>query len=89
MARVLIIDDDKLICSAISNVVKRMGHEVVSAHTLRDGLKRASSSDFDVVFLDVRMPDGSGLDVIPELQSTPSSPEIIIITGSGDPDGAE
>lgn len=88
-AKVLIIDDDKLICSAFSKVISRMGHSVTCAYTLADGLEQASFSKFDVVLLDVRMPDGNGLEMIPKLQATPSSPEIIIITGAGDPDGAE
>jgi two-component system NtrC family response regulator len=35
------------------------------------------------------MPDGSGLDILPAIRGTPSSPEVIIITGFADPDGAE
>ena len=35
------------------------------------------------------MPDGNGLDAIGEIRRTPSSPEVIVITGWGDPDGAE
>jgi two-component system, NtrC family, response regulator len=44
---------------------------------------------YDVVFLDVRLPDGNGLDGIPRLLETQPPPEVVIITGSGDPDGAE
>lgn len=89
MARILIIDDDDTICSSLSFVVKRMGHEAVCANTLGAGLELANSQPFDVVFLDVRMPDGNGLEILPKIEETPSSPEIIIITGFGDPHGAE
>ena len=89
MAHVLIIDDDQMICSTISNVVKQMGHDVTCTFTLQDGLTRALSGDFDVVFLDVRMPDGNGLDALPHIREAQSLPEVIIITGFGDPDGAE
>ena len=88
-AKVLIIDDDKLICNAFSKVISRMGHSVACAYTLANGLEQAAVSKIDVVLLDVRMPDGNGLEIIPKLQATPSSPEIIIITGAGNPDGAE
>ncbi len=89
VANILIIDDDKMICDSLSKVVKRSGHNVSSALTLNEGLKEALSTSFDVVFLDVNMPDGNGLDVLPRIRETSSSPEVIIITGSGDPNGAE
>ena len=89
MATVLIIDDDKLICDWIANVVTRLGHHPVSAHLLREGLRKVQSESFDIVFVDVRLPDGSGLESMPKIKSTLSSPEIIVITGLGHPDEAE
>ncbi|MEW6380367.1 MAG: sigma-54 dependent transcriptional regulator [bacterium] len=89
MAKVLIIDDDQKICEMLSCVVRRKGCKVTCANTLEDGLKKAASEAIDVAFLDVQMPDGNGLDVLPKLRATPSSPEVIVITGAGDPDGAE
>lgn len=89
MAKVLIIDDDKLVGDSIANVIKSSGHNPTCAFTLKEGLEKARSEDFEVVFLDVRMPDGSGLDILQDIQQSPSSPEVIIITGYGDPDGAE
>jgi len=89
MANILIIDDDRLICETISNVVKHMGHQASSCSTLENGLETAFSQRMDVVFLDVRMPDGDGLEVLPRIQAAPSLPEVIIMTGYGDPDGAE
>jgi two-component system NtrC family response regulator len=89
MAEVLVIDDDPRVSSAIANLVERMGHGTTSCMTLQEGLDTARSHPFDVVFLDVKMPDGNGLDVLPLIRETPSSPEVIIITGFGDPDAAE
>jgi len=89
MASVLIIDDDKLICDWIAEVVTRLGHHPVSVHLLREGLKKVQSESFDVLFVDVRLPDGSGLDLIPKIKTNLSFPEIIVITGLGLPDEAE
>jgi two-component system, NtrC family, response regulator len=89
MATVLIIDDDKLICDWIANVVTQLGHRPVSTHLLREGLRLIQSEPFDIVFIDVRLPDGSGLEIIPKIKAIRSSPEIIVITGLGDPDEAE
>jgi len=89
MATILIIDDDKLICDWIANVVTQLGHRPVSTHLLREGLRLIQSEPFDIVFIDVRLPDGSGLEIIPKIKAIRSSPEIIVITGLGDPDEAE
>ena len=89
MARILIIDDDELICRSLSLVARQKGFEATSSYTLKDGLEKATTEQFDVIFLDVNMPDGNGLDFLSKLPKTASSPEIIIITGYGDPHGAE
>ena len=89
MANVLIIDDDAIFSEMLAMTVSRMSHTVDTAMTLEDGLRKATSEYIDVVFLDVRMPDGNGLDYLPQFAETPSQPEVIIITGLGDPDGAE
>jgi two-component system NtrC family response regulator len=89
MARILIIDDDELICQSLSLVARQKGYEATSTFTLGEGLQKATAEPFDVVFLDVNMPDGNGLDFLSKLPKLPSSPEIIIITGYGDPNGAE
>jgi two-component system, NtrC family, response regulator len=89
LGNVLIIDDDQTIRDALARVVSRLGHDALEASTLAEGLARAAREDVDVVFLDVRMPDGNGLDAIGDIRRTPSSPEVIVITGWGDPDGAE
>jgi two-component system NtrC family response regulator len=89
MASILIIDDDKGMCYTLSEIVRLNGHEAVCAHTLKDGLETATGGFFDVVFLDVMLPDGIGLDIISNIRETPTKPEVIIITSKGDPDGAE
>ena len=89
MAKILIIDDDELICESLSSLVGRMGHEAAWALTLGDGLDQVSQGEYDVVFLDVRLPDGNGLGAIPEIRESSARPEVIIITGEGDPEGAE
>ncbi|MEN6440401.1 MAG: sigma-54 dependent transcriptional regulator [Syntrophobacter sp.] len=89
MARILIIDDDESMCYALSRIVSRMGHSAACANTISEGLDMAAGGDIDVVYLDVRMPDGNGLEALPKVRGGPSSPEVIIITGFGDPDGAE
>jgi two-component system, NtrC family, response regulator len=89
MASVLVIDDQESICALLSLGIKREGHQVVCVQTLEEGLRQAREGAFDVVLLDVNFPEGSGLDVLPQIKGAPSSPEVIILTGASDPDGAE
>lgn len=89
MADILIIDDDRLVSAMFSDAVSGMGHQVQAAFNLSEGLEKASCSRFDVVFLDVRLPDGNGLEAITRIRAGGGPPEVIIITGAGDPDGAE
>ncbi len=89
MANILIIDDEEKVCKLLASVIGRLGHEVAWSYTLKDGLERALSGAFDVVFLDVCMPDGNGLDILSKICEASSSPEVIIMTSQGNPDGAE
>jgi two-component system NtrC family response regulator len=73
----------------IRRVVEKQGCAVDTEPTLIGGLHAAREAAYDVVFLDVRMPDGNGLDFIPRLRATASCPEVIIMTGFGNEDGAE
>ncbi|MDT9165921.1 response regulator, partial [Escherichia coli] len=66
-----------------------LGHETVGVHTLSQAVHDARETAFDLVLLDVRLPNGSGLEYISRFRAMASRPDIIIITGEGDPDGAE
>jgi two-component system, NtrC family, response regulator len=89
MARILIIDDDEAVCRTLLIRSNRLGHNTDFAFSLKEGLEAASSTPYDVVFLDVRLPDGNGLEALPNIRKSTGSPEVIIITGEGDSDGAE
>ncbi|MBN1103639.1 MAG: sigma-54-dependent Fis family transcriptional regulator [Deltaproteobacteria bacterium] len=89
MASILIIDDDKGFCYTLTQVFKPLAHAVTCVHTLGDGLRETMSGAFDIVFLDVMLPDGNGIDMLPKIHAAPSRPEVIIVTSRGDPDGAE
>ena len=89
MAQVLIIDDDRGMNGMLTDLVSSIGHDTQSATTLAGGLALLSKHAFDVVLLDVMMPDGSGLDKIGEIRKAENTPEVIIMTGVGNADGAE
>ncbi|WP_319585494.1 sigma-54 dependent transcriptional regulator [uncultured Desulfobulbus sp.] len=89
MAKVVIIDDDAIFRVLLSEHCTLLGHEARVAGSLAEGKALLTSQPTDLVFLDVRLPDGNGLETLPFVQGLPSSPEVIIITGMGDANGAE
>ena len=89
MARVLIIDDDRMFCTMLSQHLSDEGHETSCALTKQAGVAESGKAPYDVVYLDVNLPDGSGLEAIPAITSSLGEPEVIIMTAAGNPDGAE
>ena len=89
MTKILIIDDDDIFSRQLSLYVDRMGYDCELAQNMQSGLKLANESAFDIIFLDVILPDSNGLTGINQLKSAESNPEVVVITGDGDIDGAE
>lgn len=88
-AKILIIDDDAGIGYMLSRIAHKEGHETEQAYSIKEGLECVAQKDYDLIFLDVYLPDGQGTTILPQLKQLPCSPEIIIITGFGDSNGAE
>ena len=80
---ILVVDDDRLIRSFISTILKEDGHHVEEAGTGRGGLEKIRLIDFDLVITDLRMPDISGLDLIREGRKIRPEARWIIITAFG------
>jgi two-component system NtrC family response regulator len=89
MGNVLIVDDEVMLKDLLTVLVEKEGHQAFSAGTLFEGLELAHQHPFDLVFLDVCLPDGNGLDALSGFRSIPSQPEVLIITGALDSNGAE
>ena len=89
MGQVLIIDDDPDYAEMMGRYVVTLGHTAHTAGLLREGRQATNTFAPEIIFLDVNLPDGSGLQAIRELRETRSSPEIIVITGNGNEDGAQ
>ena len=89
MINVLTIDDDPKICLFFSKLLEKMGHHSATASSINEGRALFAGQKFDLVLLDLELPDGNGLEFLPELVNAPSKPEVIIITGTGDARGAE
>jgi DNA-binding NtrC family response regulator len=81
---ILIIDDEKEILTMLSRFLKRRGYEVVTATTITEGKACVGTSDPDTVFLDVNLPDGNGLQAVPDFVFLKPSLSIILMSAFSD-----
>ena len=88
MARILVIDDDETFSYVLKRACSRQGHEVMLSASACEA-KEASAGMFDIVFLDISLPDGNGLSLLPLLLGSEGHPEVIVITGHDNRDWLE
>ncbi len=88
MYKILVIDDEENIRSVLSGILEDEGYEVETASDGLEGLEKARSGDFSLVFLDVRLPGMGGLEVLEEIKKTKKDLGVIIISGHGSIDMA-
>ncbi len=79
--KILVIDDNKDITDLLVKVLSIVGHDVKASNNGREGLELMIKEEFDIVFLDIAMPDFSGLDVINNLKGGINA-KIVLFTAS-------
>ena len=68
-ANIIIIEDEKNICSFIEHILEPQGYRVISANTGKEGLQYITSEHPDVILLDLGLPDMDGMDVLMQLRA--------------------
>jgi DNA-binding NtrC family response regulator len=80
---VLIVDDEAEIRESLRTLLELEGYEVESASTGEEGLSRIGERTFDLVLLDVALPDRNGLDLLVDLRSIDPLMSVVMITAYG------
>jgi two-component system response regulator AtoC len=84
VSRILIIDDDKALARSLEIHLSGEGHETRRAHTLAEGWKRFVEDPDDVVFLDLKLPDGDSRELLGRIREHTPTTAVIMITGHQD-----
>lgn len=84
MGTVLIVDDVEDLRFSLSRVVKKEGHSVLTAASGGEALETVRSSVIDLIFLDIGLPDGDGVALIPQLRAIAKGVDIVMLTGFDD-----
>ena len=82
--KVLIVDDDRFVRMALGEALKSWEYDVVEAENLKGARHAFADEEPSIVLLDIDLPDGSGLDVLPEFKASRPETVVIMITGSVD-----
>ncbi|MFH1655999.1 MAG: response regulator, partial [Candidatus Omnitrophota bacterium] len=83
MNRILVVDDEQDVVEALFHTLKRCGYEVETALTGEAGIEKTKKSKFDVVLLDINLPDLNGIQVLEQMKKVDPEIEVIMITGYG------
>jgi two-component system NtrC family response regulator len=86
--RILVVDDEPFIRKLAERELALPGREVTTAATAAQALRLAKRNGFDVVLLDVRLPDGNGNRLLEHFRETLPDVEVIMITGYSEVDSA-
>jgi DNA-binding NtrC family response regulator len=83
--RILVVDDESLVRWSLAERLKAEGHQVAEAGTVAEALEHASRG-LDLALLDIRLPDGSGLDVLRQLRDLDPDTIVLMLTIQKDVD---
>jgi DNA-binding response OmpR family regulator len=80
-AAILIVDDDKDVCETLSAILRSRGYQITSAASASEAIEKARAQFFDLVLLDIKLPDMEGTQLLSHFQKTVPETLKIIITG--------
>jgi DNA-binding NtrC family response regulator len=86
--RVLVVDDEEIIRDVLETLLEREGYDVTAAETGTEALKAFEADPYDLVLLDLMLPDRSGLEVLREIRRRDPDAVVVIVTAYSSIEGA-
>ena len=85
-ANILVIDDEEVIRALFKQTLEELGHSVIAVETSSEGLELVKQQDFDLAFLDLKMPGMDGAEFFHQIKTIKPKLPVTIITGYPDSD---
>ena len=82
-ATILLIDDEPQLRQLLARLLSVEGFEVIEADAVKTGLKQLEKHSFEVVLLDVKLPDGNGVEFVKTIKEKYPETEVILQTAYG------
>jgi len=86
--KVIVLEDDQIVRKNLENCLRRRRYDVASVSTIAAAQEYLSKDNFDILFLDVRLPDGDGTELLKVIQTRPQKPLAVVTTGFGSVESA-
>jgi DNA-binding NtrC family response regulator len=86
--KVFLLDDEDLIVSVLSKALKKEGYDVYAETETDDVINKIKSWGPDVILLDIRMPDRSGIDILKEIKGDEMASQVVMLTADDTADTA-
>ncbi len=83
MKRILIIDDENTLSNSLSRSLEHHGYLTVKVHSKKEFHQLNTNTVFDIVLLDLRLPDGNGLELMKYIKEKNQNTQVIVMTGYG------
>ena len=81
--KVIVLEDDLIVRNNLEQCLRRRRYDVASASTIAAAQELLAKDNFDLIFLDVRLPDGDGTELLKAIQQRPQKPLAVVTTGFG------
>lgn len=76
--KILVVDDEQLVRWFMERALCKSGHEVITASNVSDATEKLNSEDIDLLFVDLRMPHGNGLEMVKKVVSLQKKIKIVV-----------
>ncbi len=86
--KIIVLEDDAIVRNNLENFLRRQRFDVAAAPTLAAAREYLNKDSFDLIFMDMRLPDGEGIDLLKQLHSRPQKPLAVVMTGFGSVESA-
>lgn len=85
---ILVVDDEVSICEMLEIAMKKWGYKTNIANNVKDAKAKMERNKYDLILSDIKLPDGTGVEVLERVKGLPEKPPVILMTAFGNTDSA-
>jgi DNA-binding NtrC family response regulator len=81
--KIIVLEDDAIVRRNLEQQLRNRRYDVAAVETVAEAQEYLNRDNFDMIFLDVRLPDGDGTDLLKTIQLRPQKPLVVVMSGFG------